>query len=351
MQKRSVLGIVLASSVALAALAGCNTPMPGGMSPETGATATTDRKATTAEALAEEQEMDDYDTIAAQEAAAGRYEVFAVGGPKAREGEVAITSETKTKVAQERKAAFKAKLDAKVSEKLKDRLKQKVEKVKGRLDKMKGAADKIKNQAKNAPWVDNGDGTETKTIKFEVTKSVNAQGATRSVEMTRTRNKETKDLVSSEVKFSMTMPNGMSRNSTRTKTLNADGSYTVVFHGEFTFKDGTKRVADWTKTIAVDGSVTGTGTIVWTDASGKETKKVEVSLNGTDEETKATTEGEVVTPAPAEPEASASPAPSASPSASPSPEASASPEASPSPEASASPEAEATAEVAATASN
>ncbi|MFP5502379.1 MAG: hypothetical protein ACLGIN_07800 [Candidatus Sericytochromatia bacterium] len=358
MKKQNVLGLVLATSLALTSLAGCQVPGMAGQTPS-GTNATggqqqpggqtaaaqptkTETREGAAVALAEEREMDDLD-YAAGDSTAAAYAVAMVGQPKPREGEVAITAtggaeagegevaitatgggeagadlpeaeagveaqagmtakpgpraerqQDRRAALKDRRAALKDKL-AGLKEKLEKRKMERKAKVEARLAKIKGAADKVREKAKAAAWVDNGDGTESKTLSANVEKSVNGKAANKSYEFSRTRDSETKVLIGSTVKLSQTLPNGMSRLVERTKTLNEDGTYTVVFHSEHTFKDGRKRVADWTKTIAVDGTVSGTGTIVWTDKDGNEVKKTEVTLNGTEDAPEAEAGGEEVT--------------------------------------------------------
>jgi 5-hydroxyisourate hydrolase-like protein (transthyretin family) len=300
-QKKTVIGMMLATTVALGALAGCATPaqttMPGTQQAAAKQQAGAQTSQTTAQAMAEEREMEHYGYLADEAEPAG-YNVMMVGQPKPKDGEMAITAETTVDAGKGAKAEtkaeatnggkarvdFKGKLKAEVKAKLDTRKAKLKAKAKGQLDKMKNEKDAIGKAAKAAQWVDNGDGTETKAMSFSVEKTVNGQTSSRSVKMERTRKTDDKTLVSAHSEFS-TSHNGVTRTVVRDKALQEDGSYKVTFHSEMTFKDGSKRVADWNKTISADGAVSGTGTIVWT---GKMTKTVTIKFGGTEEAETAT---------------------------------------------------------------
>jgi hypothetical protein len=296
-QKKTVIGMMLATTVALGALAGCATPaqtaMPGTQQAADKQQAGAQTSQTTAQAMAEEREMEHYGYLADEAEPAG-YNVMMVGQPKPKDGEMAITAETKAEAGKGAKAEagkggkarvdFKGKLKAEVKAKLDTRHAKLKAKAKGQLDKLKDEKDAINKAAKAAQWVDNGDGTETKAMSFSVEKTVNGQTSSRSIKMERTRKADDKTLVSAHSEFS-TSHNGVTRTVVRDKALQEDGSYVVTFHSEMTFKDGSKRVADWNKTITADGAVSGTGTIVWT---GKTTKTVTIKFGGTEEAETAT---------------------------------------------------------------
>jgi hypothetical protein len=338
MKKQNVLGLMLATTVAMTALAGCKVPAMTGagtntaQSPSTqapaaqqpgtkapGNQATTGQTGTkqtapvaseaqvregTAESLSDEKDMEAYDVMA-NDAELGRT-VMMVGAEKPPEGMVGITAALDGRVEKGEgdkagqlrggvKIAFKAKLREDLRNKLKERETKKVAKLKDRLDKLQNDRMKLRDKAQKGKWIatEPADGTEYKAFDFSVEKNVKANGKEaafgRSVTMKRVRNIETKDLVSSHVEFSQSLPNGLTRKSVRDKVLNEDGTYSVTFHSELTLAGGAKRVADWNKTIAVDGSVSGTGTITWTDAAGAVTKETKITLNGTEEDTGADT--------------------------------------------------------------
>lgn len=344
MKKQNVLGLMLATSLAVTSLAGCNVPgmtgkagnltanQPGVQQPATtkpgGNTATGGQAATggntaikpgtgsaaapapaeakegTAEALSDEKDMEAYDYMAG-EAEADRT-VMMVGAERPAEGMVGITSAVDLKAGKgdvsirgTGKAGFKGKLADEVRKKLKDREGKKAEKLKDRLEKLKGDRAKLHEKAKGGKWLptEPADGTEYKSFELAVNKTVTANGKTssfsRAITMKRVRNIETKDLVSSNIEFMQTLPGGLTRASTRSKVLNADGTYSVEFNSTVTFPNGGTRVAQWSKTIAVDGTVTGTGTIVWTKADGT-VKTVTITLNGTEEDTSANAGGTTV---------------------------------------------------------
>lgn len=337
------LSVLLASSVGLALLAGCQAPSPTGARPGQSMPAGQAQEpaaasAQTAEAMAEEREMDDY-AYAVDEGGAAAYQL-AAAGDRTKAG-------ARADAASGIRAQAKANVRAEVRAKLKERLAKVKAKAKARVDRLKEAA-KLREVGKSAAWVAGEDGTETQTIATSVEKTVNGTTFVRSVSMVRVRRTDDKVLVSAKTEFKHTLPNGASRTSTREKALQEDGSYKIVFHSEQTLPNGTKRVADWEKTISADGVVSGTGTIVVTLADGT-VKTTTITLKGTEEAPAAdasATGGATATvtvPVDGEPEASvggveidldaAAGAEAGTPS--PAPSASAAPDASPSPDASA----------------
>jgi hypothetical protein len=143
-------------------------------------------------------------------------------------------------------------------------------------------ADKLKDAAKKSPWVTNADGSKTKTIESDVSRTENGQTVTRHVKMVRTVNADG-DLLSEVNDVSATLPNGGSRTAHREKTLNADGTYHVTFTMTLTNADKSTRTVNWDKTIGTDGSVSGKGTVSSTDKDGKATEPAEVELGGSDD--------------------------------------------------------------------
>ena len=181
-----------------------------------------------------------------------------------------------------RKKAAELRIDAKVAAKVAESHKKHVEKLQGKLEKLGQDRDKIRGALKKAEWVKNPDGTLTKTISVDVTKTVNGQTMTRKATIVRTINAD-KVLLSATADFDQSLPGGLRRVSKRSKTLNEDGSYTVIFHSEITLPNGTVRVAHWEKTISAEGGAAGTGKIEWRAADGSVTKTVTVALGGSDE--------------------------------------------------------------------
>jgi hypothetical protein len=149
---------------------------------------------------------------------------------------------------------------------------------KGRLKKMREANAQLKNAIQEAPWVDNGDGTKTKTILFSQA-APEGNGASRERKIERTVRIADDTLVSLITRFNDTMPNGGAHTMERSKVLQADGSYVVTFLKVHTGPDGRSLTAQGTKTIAADGSVTGTGTVVI--KQGEEViKSIELNFSG-----------------------------------------------------------------------
>jgi hypothetical protein len=84
------------------------------------------------------------------------------------------------------------------------------------------------------------------------------------------------------------------------KTLQADGSFSLAYHHEYTDAKGKKYVADWSKTLTADGHVTGSGTFTTTDASGALIAQQTLTIGGDDTTGSTVTTGDAAaTPAPA----------------------------------------------------
>lgn len=299
MNSKQVLGgFVLATSFALTTLAGCNVPGAagaagnGGATPgaqqsggqmnnegssQTSAPAPGAARDGAAEALAEEREMGDLDAVAWDDAAAA-YAVSMVGQPEPH---------------KPIKHAFKGKLKAEAHVNLKERMRERAMKA---HERHKGHSHKVRDAAKGAQWVDNGDGTESRTFMSDVSKTVNGKTMSRKLEIKHRRHIETKHLIESHSKLETTLPNGASRTSERTKTLSGeDGSYALTFGSTLTLKNGATRVAAWDHAIAADGSVTGTGTISWFKRAGTAVNMaVAVAMKGTEVAAKADVGGEIV---------------------------------------------------------
>jgi hypothetical protein len=226
---------------------------------------------------------------------------------KARAEEGRKQHEARAKAEQAK--AFRGKLDEKAKAELDKRQKDLREKAKDRLAKAKGNLDKARAAMKDATWVeDKAAGTKTKTFTFDVSKEVNGVTTKRSRKIVRTVRIEDNVLVSLTAEFNDVRANGGSTTTSRSKTLQADGSYKVVFHSVIVLGDGTTRTADWDKTIAADGKVSGAGKIVWTK-EGAVVKTVDIKLGGSEaKETAEAKDGketaEVVVPAEGAPEAS-----------------------------------------------
>lgn len=175
------------------------------------------------------------------------------------------------------------KLGAKVRENLMERKAKRDERLERRLEARKDFREAFRQHLKQAAWVDNGDGTRTKTTTFDVTVTVDGKTAERHVNLSLTQNAETHAVVHAKTELTGIRLNGATGSAVREKTLQEDGSYQVTLHRAFTLTNGTTRVGDWAKTIAADGRVSGTGTITWTNAEGAVIKTVEVGLNGSED--------------------------------------------------------------------
>src|SRR5439155_19459775 len=108
-----------------------------------------------------------------------------------------------------------------VTAKVQARIKARNAKIAARLDKLANQRQKMRDQLKKANWVDNGDGTSTKTISFDDSRTVNGKTASRKATITRTIQTDTKALVSWHADFDQMLPGGLHRVSTRDKVLQA----------------------------------------------------------------------------------------------------------------------------------
>ena len=126
----------------------------------------------------------------------------------------------------------------------------------------------VRKAFKAVPWVDNGDGTKTKSVDYSVNVTVGEKAYARHIAGTITINAETKALILATGELSQAMPNGATHEATSEKALQPDGGYLVTRHSLTTLKGGRTRTADATRTIDVEGAIQGTGTVTWKDAAG-----------------------------------------------------------------------------------
>ncbi|MDB5096770.1 MAG: hypothetical protein JWM80_1191 [Cyanobacteria bacterium RYN_339] len=270
---KQLVGLMLASTLSLSVLVGCNGGLLTGAA-QTSATASSDASSETASAMAEERSMDDYATIAGQEdASASAFQVLALDASATANASVAtpvltaLSGEVRARV-QARQATREAS-------------------IKGRLDKLATQRAQMRAQLKATNFVVGTNGTSQKSITIDDTRTVNGKAVARHCTLVKTINTDSKETLSWRAEFKQTLPSGLSRVSTRTKTLLADGSYMVVFHSELTLANGRTRTADWSKTIAADGSVSGKGMIVWKDKAGVVVKTSTVTLTGDEDKASA----------------------------------------------------------------
>lgn len=132
-------------------------------------------------------------------------------------------------------------------------------------EKGKKHIDEIKAGARNVvkTEVDNGDGTKTVKITLEVNHKH------RVMKQVIERTYQTADNTVVKAKFHMEaeQKNGATIVRDRERTLQADGSYEVVFKSVVKRKDAKERTIEWKTNEAVDGTVTGSGTIQRFDGS------------------------------------------------------------------------------------
>lgn len=132
------------------------------------------------------------------------------------------------------------------------------EHAKKHIDRMKAGVRKFEKTE-----VDNGDGT--KTVK--ATMEIDNKGRTMKQVIERTYQISDNTLVKGKFHMEAEQRNGISIVRERERTLQADGSYEVVFKSVLKRKDGKERSIEWKTTEAADGTVTGSGTIQRFDGS------------------------------------------------------------------------------------
>jgi|GEM_PF-6417365 len=203
------------------------------------------------------------------------------GGGMQLERVAQLKAKTEAKRQEMTQQAKKLKLAEAANQKRKEREENAKKSVQARLGKLSNDREKMKGALGKADWVDNGDGTKTKTVEFDVNKTINGKSLVRKAKLVRTINAD-KQVVSMSAEFEQSLPGGLSRKSARTKVLQADGSYQVSFDSSVTLPNGFTHVVEWDKVIAVDGTVTGTGTHITLDADGNEVKKVSLTMSGRD---------------------------------------------------------------------
>jgi hypothetical protein len=233
-------------------------------------------------------------------------DAFAPKRPKPRGpgfGDRPVTAQEVRAIVQQ---AFRGALKEAVKARLEERIASHKQKAKQRVNKMRDAHSKLKEAVQAAPWVDNGDGTQTKTIQF--TKDArDGKGASGERKIERTVRIADGTLVSLITSFKQVTPNGGSHTMERSKVLQEDGSYLVTVLSVHQGPDGRTRTMQGTKTIGVDGSITGSGTL--TIKQGEEViKTIELNFSGTEVKQKVGAEDkdaktEVTLPAEGAPEA------------------------------------------------
>lgn len=136
--------------------------------------------------------------------------------------------------------------------------------------KARGAVrEDLKDAFKKATWVDNGDGTKSKSIDLTSTVAAGEKAFGRHLTGTITRDAETDVLLKAEGALNQTLPSGATLVVNSARTLQADGSYSVVRHSLATLKGGRTRTADHTRTIGTDGQQQGQGTLTWKSPKGE----------------------------------------------------------------------------------
>jgi hypothetical protein len=167
---------------------------------------------------------------------------------------------------KENKADLQERLD-----KVKEKLKERKEVAKEKIEKLKNK--KANAKKSNVVETTNADGSISKTMTVELSNN----NMTRENTITKTT-KDGKLITISHV-LKVTAKN-FTKNSSRVKTLNEDGSKQVVTESITTWTDGRKREVHETRNIDSKGEGTGTGTITITDKDGKvTTKSLDTKIN------------------------------------------------------------------------
>lgn len=225
-------------------------------------------------AMADHQEMEDYGYLA-EDAEAG-YALRALAGAAAA-----------AMVAAEGVSAsgFRGPLSEDVRKRLTARHAELKALAQPRLNARMIEREALKRALARAPWVDNQDGTKTKTLEFSVTKTVGGKVATKAARLARTVNTSSRVLVSADTRIEQALPSGQSRTASRSKTLQPDGSYAIVFDTVHTQGSGATRTMHWEKTVGIEGALFGAGTLTFRDAAGAVLKTLTLGFGGTDART------------------------------------------------------------------
>jgi hypothetical protein len=144
--------------------------------------------------------------------------------------------------------------------------------------------DSVRNLLASISWNKDANGTtETKqaTVTFTRTDN-NGKTYTRNLSVLRTINITGHELVHAKNTINETFPAGGTHAVTWEKTLNADGSYSIVFTQDRKYANGPERTALWNKTEDANGNLSGTGTITWLDKNGKQVASETISFGGSD---------------------------------------------------------------------
>ena len=151
----------------------------------------------------------------------------------------------------------------------------------GRHAGMAAAADAMAKALEASAWTDSGDGTRTRVVAFTVAADQLAGTPGRELHVSLTVDTETGALLASRHVTTMTFASGARRAMSRDVAVQADGAYQIAMTMTDTEPDAAARKTTWNATIAADGTRTGTGTTVWTAASGQVLRTVEHDLAGT----------------------------------------------------------------------
>lgn len=156
-------------------------------------------------------------------------------------------------------------------ERMQSRMQSAREKMKNRLEK-KGQGLTVTKST-----VTNSDGTVDESVLME-------RSGKNAIRREVVRRYQGDELVFITTRYQATHPSGVTVESTRVKDLNEDGSYTVTFDSKLTRPDGKTKLVHWVRTGNADGSEVE-GTITRFDG-----QVVNISIEETDGELKATIE-------------------------------------------------------------
>lgn len=266
-----------------------------------------------ADAAAEEDEVVGYNAVAEDDEAAGApasyaleaVDATATSTATASDGATATATPAPTATATPATGAKKAKPAAKILTKL---AQAKLKVIRARLAKERtrnlkrlraNEKQAVQNALKKAPWTDNGDGTETRHILVDVTRSDAGGTWTRHMDITRTIETDTHDLVFGSTDITENFKPGGMHTLHWEKSRQDDGSYDVTFHQVRRYLapgQGPTRTADWDKTIDADGNVSGTGTITWMNKNGKVTFTETITFGGSEDRQVIADQGDTGTP-------------------------------------------------------
>jgi hypothetical protein len=130
-------------------------------------------------------------------------------------------------------------------------------------------------------WIANPDGTLTKTVETDVSKTIQGGAFSRHVLVRATVHAGTDIMLHQLVHFELDFKDGSKRITTREVVMLDDGTHHIEFHQDVIGKLGFHHTVEWTKDVDLDALVTGHGSLSVINPKGKVTASSSVEFDGT----------------------------------------------------------------------